>query len=550
MGVRRRLYIGPLPCPPKQELLSCTLALPCSRLCPRGTAPWRCPIPMYNIPKEGYGSLPSTDIYWTLARRTEAGVPEGWRSPAPGCAPTGRRQGAATTQSTKSRKNNIEARHGTSAPWPSMGPHTRHRNTRTSPKANVTPPFCAGAGRAEVRTSRSSGANSAWLRSARRPPPPPRRMGPGIAPLNDPLCPATPPARTPHTRGTRGWPPWPASPELAQPSPPPPGGPRAPGKPPRWRLGTPHPTQTIGGNTPVPPPKPLGVPQRGPVGQNPGTPTTPPPPLAPSVGPNFSHHKASVQAVGWFPLGTRKQGSRPIGGPIPPNKNGAGPKAGPASPPPPPKACPRTLTEGQHMVIKDPPLAERRPMPNDEYFEIWDPHGNPGGGPHEPQEPMNGQIDPSTTLRPPPPPHPPPPTGGVHRVGVLRFLKVETVNGLQLDRCAYPMSSLRREPLGVCVPLQLHHSRLGHHSPMHSSVVVGDPWRPNSQQQTPAPPPPYPSWRGQSCGVPYGPQGIKGQQRRIRQPSRAVPIAGKPSARTRTLPLATSAPGRGTAGPR
>ena len=24
------------------------------------------------------------------------------------------------------------------------------------------------------------------------------------------------------------------------------------------------------------------------------------------VGPNFSHHKARVQAVGWFPLGTRK----------------------------------------------------------------------------------------------------------------------------------------------------------------------------------------------------------------------------------------------------
>ena len=58
---------------------------------------------------------------------------------------------------------------------------------------------------------------------------------------------------------------------------------------------------------------------------------TPPP----SVGPNFSHHKARVQAVGWFPLGTRKQGSRPFAAPTPPNRNGAGPKAGPAHPPPP-----------------------------------------------------------------------------------------------------------------------------------------------------------------------------------------------------------------------
>ena len=53
-----------------------------------------------------------------------------------------------------------------------------------------------------------------------------------------------------------------------------------------------------------------------------------------SVGPNFSHHKARVQAVGWFLLGTRKQGSRPFAAPTPPNRNGAGPKAGPAPPPP------------------------------------------------------------------------------------------------------------------------------------------------------------------------------------------------------------------------
>ena len=75
-----------------------------------------------------------------------------------------------------------------------------------------------------------------------------------------------------------------------------------------------------------------------------------------SVGPNFSHHKARVQAVGWFLLGTRKQGSRPFAAPAPPNRNGAGPKAGPASPPPP--ACPRTLTAGRHMVIEVPQGAD------------------------------------------------------------------------------------------------------------------------------------------------------------------------------------------------
>ena len=76
-----------------------------------------------------------------------------------------------------------------------------------------------------------------------------------------------------------------------------------------------------------------------------------------SVGPNFSHHKARVQAVGWFPLGTRKQGSRPFAAPTPPpNRNGAGPKAGPAAPPPP--ACLRTLTAGRHMVIEVPQGAD------------------------------------------------------------------------------------------------------------------------------------------------------------------------------------------------
>ena len=59
-------------------------------------------------------------------------------------------------------------------------------------------------------------------------------------------------------------------------------------------------------------------------------PPPPPPPL--SVGPNFSHHKARVQAVGWFPLGIRKQGSRPFAAPTPPTEMGPDRK----QPPPPP----------------------------------------------------------------------------------------------------------------------------------------------------------------------------------------------------------------------
>ena len=66
---------------------------------------------------------------------------------------------------------------------------------------------------------------------------------------------------------------------------------------------------------------------------------------------------------------------------------------------------------------------------------------------------------------------------------------MEAVKGSQLDRCGYPLSGLPREPLGVRAPLHLHHRRLGQHNPVHSSAVVGDPWRPDSHLLTPAPPP-------------------------------------------------------------
>ena len=67
---------------------------------------------------------------------------------------------------------------------------------------------------------------------------------------------------------------------------------------------------------------------------------------------------------------------------------------------------------------------------------------------------------------------------------------MEAVKGSQIDCCGYPLSGLPREPPGVRVPLQLHHRRLGQHSPVHSSSVVGDPWRPESHLPTPAPPSP------------------------------------------------------------
>ena len=66
---------------------------------------------------------------------------------------------------------------------------------------------------------------------------------------------------------------------------------------------------------------------------------------------------------------------------------------------------------------------------------------------------------------------------------------MEALKGSQLDRCGYPLSSLPREPPGVRAPLQLHHRRRGKHSPLHSSAVVGDPWRPHIHLPTPAPPP-------------------------------------------------------------
>ena len=66
------------------------------------------------------------------------------------------------------------------------------------------------------------------------------------------------------------------------------------------------------------------------------------------------------------------------------------------------------------------------------------------------------------------------------------------MKGSQLDRYGRLLSSQPREPPSVRAPLQLHHRRLGQHSPVHSSAVVGDPWRPDSQPPADPCPPPLP----------------------------------------------------------
>ena len=134
-------------------------------------------------------------------------------------------------------------------------------------------------------------------------------------------------------------------------------------------------------------------------------PTKAPPPPPRSwhpVGPNFSHHKARVQAVGWFPLGTRKQESRPFAAPTPPtpNRKGAGLKAGPAPPlpqaSPPPAPAPLTPpfpgsasgpSHGCPPTLHPPPGA---------------PVGDPTAALHLPPSPAAPVGDPTAALAPSP----------------------------------------------------------------------------------------------------------------------------------------------------
>ena len=59
----------------------------------------------------------------------------------------------------------------------------------------------------------------------------------------------------------------------------------------------------------------------------------PPPPLC--VGPNFSHHKARVQAVGWFPFGDQETGQHTFCYLPPANRSGTEWVTDPTQPPQP-----------------------------------------------------------------------------------------------------------------------------------------------------------------------------------------------------------------------
>ena len=117
----------------------------------------------------------------------------------------------------------------------------------------------------------------------------------------------------------------------------------------------------------------------------------PPPPSPPpvSVGPNFSRHKARVQAMGWFPVGNQETGEQPFCCPLPP-PNGSGTEwvTDPTQPPPPPPARPLH----PRCRLAHP---ERGPSPHGrggggalqvENFGIWDLHGNLAGGPPFPNK--------------------------------------------------------------------------------------------------------------------------------------------------------------------
>ena len=132
----------------------------------------------------------------------------------------------------------------------------------------------------------------------------------------------------------------------------------------------------------------------------------PPPPPDP-VGPNFSHHKARVQAVGWFPLGSRKQGGRPFAPPTPPPQMKWGhTESRPGTSPPPSKPShphcrpthgdrgpsPCRKRGGRRTASM---LGTRTRMVTQQVVVLSQTPGH--------HEPMNGQVDPSTTLPPPPP---------------------------------------------------------------------------------------------------------------------------------------------------
>ena len=91
---------------------------------------------------------------------------------------------------------------------------------------------------------------------------------------------------------------------------------------------------------------------------------TPPPPRDDPVGPNFSHHKARVQAVGWFPVGDQETGEQTSCCPPPPppkqkkDREGDRPSTPPPTPRPQQTLC--ILAARWHMASAVPPLTEGR----------------------------------------------------------------------------------------------------------------------------------------------------------------------------------------------
>ena len=92
------------------------------------------------------------------------------------------------------------------------------------------------------------------------------------------------------------------------------------------------------------------------------------------------------------------------------------------------------------------------------------------------------------------------------------------------------------------MPLQLHHRRLGQHSPVHSSAAVGDPWRPNSHLPTPAPPPPSSTERPFGCGALWAPSSTRVVALQPVQPAPVAPRAGQHSLRPGAPPPARGTP--------
>ena len=116
-----------------------------------------------------------------------------------------------------------------------------------------------------------------------------------------------------------------------------------------------------------------------------GTAAIPPPPGP--CRPKFQPPQSEGAGRGLVPLGDQETGEQAFCCPPPPPQQKWGRKQAQHSPPPPSMPShPRTLTAGRHMVIKVPPLTDRERTPNDGYVGIWDPHGNPAGGPPLPNK--------------------------------------------------------------------------------------------------------------------------------------------------------------------